>query len=137
MALRPAGERSYLALEDDLGQTRPAGIDELQPHLTAARDLRLVVLSGCQTGQTSDRDAFRGVAAGLLKLDVPAVVAMQFAILDNSAIKLAGAFYSAWPAEKRPPPPCKPPASPSGKTPTAPATIGASPPSTSGPPICG
>lgn len=89
------GERSYLALEDDLGRTRKAGIAELKPHLTAARDLRLVVLSGCQTGQTSDQDAFRGVAAGLLKLDIPAVVAMQFAILDNSAIRLAGAFYGA------------------------------------------
>jgi len=88
-------ERSYLALEDELGQTRPAGIEELRPHLTAADDLRLVVLSGCQTGQTSDQDVFRGVAAGLLKLDIPAVVAMQFAILDNSAIKLAGAFYGA------------------------------------------
>jgi tetratricopeptide (TPR) repeat protein len=94
-AYDPQGERSYLALEDELGQTRKAGIAELQPHLTAAHDLRLVVLSGCQTGQTSDQDAFRGVAAGLLKLDIPAVVAMQFAILDNSAIKLAGAFYSA------------------------------------------
>jgi tetratricopeptide (TPR) repeat protein len=89
------GERSYLALEDELGQTRPAGIDDLRPHLSAAADLRLVVLSGCQTGQTSNQDAFRGVATGLLQLDVPAVVAMQFAILDKSAIKLAGAFYGA------------------------------------------
>jgi hypothetical protein len=91
----PQKERSYLALEDDGGKTRPAGIAELRPRLKDARDLRLVVLSGCQTARTSDVDAFRGVATGLLQESIPAVLAMQFSILDQSGIKLAEAFYAA------------------------------------------
>jgi hypothetical protein len=88
-------ERSFLALEDDSGKTKNAGIKELRPHLKDARDLRLVVLSGCQTARTSDVDAFSGVATGLLRESIPAVLAMQYSILDQSGIKLAQAFYAA------------------------------------------
>jgi tetratricopeptide (TPR) repeat protein len=88
-------ERSFLALEDDSGQTKPAGIKELRPHLRDARSLCLVLLSGCQTARTSDVDAFSGVATGLLQEDIPAVLAMQYSILDQSGIKLAEAFYAA------------------------------------------
>ena len=45
------------------GRTRynsTAGIAELRPHLQHAPDLRLAVLSGCQTAQTSGSDAFSG-----------------------------------------------------------------------------
>jgi hypothetical protein len=88
-------ERSFLALEDDSGKTKPAGIKELRPYLKDARDLRLVLLSGCQTACTSDVDAFSGVATGLLRESIPAVLAMQYSILDQSGIKLAQAFYAA------------------------------------------
>jgi hypothetical protein len=88
-------ERSFLALEDDSGKTRNAGIKELRPHLKDARDLRLVLLSGCQTARTSDVDAFSGVATGLLQENIPAVLAMQYSILDQSGIQLAEAFYAA------------------------------------------
>ena len=88
-------KRSFLALEDDSGQTRNAGIKELRPHLKDAEDLRLVLLSGCQTAQASDVDAFSGVATGLLQEDIPAVLAMQYSILDQSGIELAEAFYAA------------------------------------------
>jgi tetratricopeptide (TPR) repeat protein len=88
-------ERSYLALEDEGGKTRNAGIKELRPHLKDAKDLRLVLLSGCQTARTSDMDAFSGVATGLLQEDIPAVLAMQYSILDQSGIELAEAFYAA------------------------------------------
>lgn len=88
-------ERSYLALEDEDGNTQRAGIEELRPHLSQVPDLRLVLLSSCQTAQTSDADAFRGVATGLLAAGIPAVIAMQFSIRDSSAIRLAGAFYGA------------------------------------------
>jgi len=88
-------ERSFLALEDEGGNTRPAGIAELRPHLKDARDLRLMLLSGCQTAQTSDVDAFSGVATGLLQEHIPTVLAMQYSILDQSGIRLAQAFYAA------------------------------------------
>jgi hypothetical protein len=94
-AFDTAQDRSELALENDRGQTRRAGITELRPHLQSATDLRLVVLSGCQTAQTSTLDAFRGVATSLLQVDIPAVLAMQFSILDQSGIVLARALYAA------------------------------------------
>ena len=87
--------RSYLALEKEDGKMKLAGIDDLRPHLHHAPDLRLAVLSGCQTAQTSGTDAFSGVATGMLQADIPAVVAMQFSILDSSGIELARAFYTA------------------------------------------
>lgn len=85
-------DRSFLALESEEGATWPAGITELKPRLLAGRELRLMVLSGCQTAQTSAVDAFRGVATGLLQADLPAVLAMQFSILDSSGIRLARSF---------------------------------------------
>jgi len=101
-AYNPKTKRSFLALEDDDGQTVHAGIDELRPHLNDAPDLRLVVLSGCQTARTSEQDAFSGVATGLLERDIPAVLAMQFSILDQSGIELARAFYGALAAGEPP-----------------------------------
>ena len=92
---KPENSRSYLALEKEDGKMKLAGIADLRPHLHHAPDLRLAVLSGCQTAQTSGADAFSGVATGMLAADIPAVVAMQFSILDSSGIELARAFYTA------------------------------------------
>ncbi|MBE2225384.1 MAG: CHAT domain-containing protein, partial [Anaerolineae bacterium] len=92
---KPENSRSYLALEKENGKMQLTSIADLRPHLHHAPDLRLAVLSGCQTAQTSDTDAFSGVATGMLNANIPAVVAMQFSILDSSGIKLAQAFYTA------------------------------------------
>jgi hypothetical protein len=86
---------SFLALEDDEGRGHNVGATDLSPLLRAARNLRLVFLSGRQTARTNARDAFAGVATGLLDAQIPAVLAMQFSILDESAIALAKAFYTA------------------------------------------
>ena len=129
---RPQNSRSYLALEQENGRAQLAGIKELRPHLQQASDLRLTLLSGCQTAQTSDADAFSGVATGMLAANIPAVVAMQFSILDSSGIHLARAFYTALARGIALPEPCRPRASPSGSLKRGWATIGASPPSTNG-----
>ena len=92
--MRAAAAATWL-LENENGTTQLADIAALRPHLHHAPDLRLAVLSGCQTAQTSAGDAFSGVATGMLAADIPAIVAMQFSILDNSAIQLARAFYTA------------------------------------------
>ena len=56
--------------------------------------MRLVVLNACQTAQTSASDVSMGVAPGLVKIGVPAVVAMQFKIPDESAIEFSKEFYT-------------------------------------------
>jgi tetratricopeptide (TPR) repeat protein len=86
--------KGCLCFEDALGQTHLVSADDLRPLLVGERDLRLVVLSACQSAQTSGLDAFDGVATGLLRADVPAVLAMQFSILDDSAIEMARVFYT-------------------------------------------
>lgn len=86
--------QGYLCFENDEGKTHLVSADDLRPLLVGERDLRLVILSACQSAQTGGLDAFDGVATGLLQADVPAVLAMQFSILDDSAIELARVFYT-------------------------------------------
>ena len=89
-------QASFLALMDDFGDIQLAGLQELRPIFYEEQvlsHLRLVFLSGCQTAQTGDQDAFRSVSTGLLRVGVPSIMAMQFSILDTSATKFAEIFY--------------------------------------------
>lgn len=83
-----------LCFEDAAGRSALIGPGDLRPLLVNQPDLRLIVLSACQSAKTSGADAFDSVATGLLQADVPAVLAMQFSILDESAIELARVFYA-------------------------------------------
>ncbi len=84
--------KGQLCFETDTGQSHLVSADDLRPLLLGARDLRLVVLSACQSAKTSGLDAFDSVATGLLR-DLPAVLAMQFSVLDDSAIEMARVLY--------------------------------------------
>ena len=88
------GKEGKLCFENPTGQSELTGPKELRPLLIGQRDLRLIVLSACQSAKTSGLDAFDSVATGLLQADLPAVLAMQFSILDVSAIELARVFYA-------------------------------------------
>ncbi len=57
--------------------------------------LRLVVLNACEGARTSRDDPFAGVAPSLVQQEIPAVIAMQFEVSDDAAIKFAEEFYSA------------------------------------------
>jgi tetratricopeptide (TPR) repeat protein len=86
---------SFLALEDDNGKMHPTTGIELKRNLAKAEKLRMIVLSGCLTAQTSYTDALRGVATTLLESGIPVVLAMQYSILDKSGIEFASSFYKA------------------------------------------
>jgi tetratricopeptide (TPR) repeat protein len=86
---------TFLAMEDEEGKIVPATGAKLLRALRRARNLRLVVLSGCLTAQMAHRDALRGVATALLEGKIPAVLAMQYSVLDDSATKFAKTFYTA------------------------------------------
>jgi tetratricopeptide (TPR) repeat protein len=88
-----SGTEGKLCFENAVGQSELIGPTELRPLLIGQRELRLIVLSACQSAKTSGADAFDSVATGLLQADLPAVLAMQFSILDDSAIELARKFY--------------------------------------------
>ncbi len=61
----------------------------------AGRDVRLIVLSGCQTAISKATDSFSSVAGALVKKGIPSVIAMQQSIRDESANIFASRFYKA------------------------------------------
>lgn len=58
-------------------------------------DIRLAVLAACETGRRDGINIWSGTALGLVKAQVPAVVANQFTILDSCAIAFDEQFYEA------------------------------------------
>ena len=56
--------------------------------------LRLVVLNSCEGARTTLTDPYAGVATTLIRLGVPAVVAMQFEISDDAAVLFAEELYT-------------------------------------------
>jgi CHAT domain len=60
-----------------------------------SRGVRLVVLGACEGGRRDGQNVWSGVAAALLRIGTPAVVAMQYTIADNLAAAFSAAFYGA------------------------------------------
>jgi CHAT domain len=88
-------EESYLALEDEKGDLDPVDGQLLATLLHSHESLRLVVLNACQGGETSPSHPFAGLAQSLVRQEVPAVLAMQSVISDDSAVEFSESFYRA------------------------------------------
>jgi tetratricopeptide (TPR) repeat protein len=58
-----------------------------------AKSLRLVFLSACQSAVAPRNEGYADLAPRLLAADVPAVVAMQYSVLNRSAMAFGSAFY--------------------------------------------
>ncbi|CAG0998051.1 Lipopolysaccharide assembly protein B [Methanosarcinales archaeon] len=86
--------RGYLVLETGHGKARMVDNAAIAD-LLEGRGVRLVVLSACQSGKTSNKEAYADLASILAKNKIPAVAAMQYSILDLSATKFASSFYQA------------------------------------------
>jgi hypothetical protein len=82
-----------LVFEEENGGYNLVNIDRLSL-LLERTPLRLVVLNACQTARITESDISLGVAHGLVKIGVPAVIAMQFSIPDSSAIEFSRVFYT-------------------------------------------
>ncbi|MFQ6092160.1 MAG: CHAT domain-containing protein, partial [bacterium] len=89
----PFSNETYFACEDDDNELRPIFGDDLRRITQDSDTLHLVVLPGCMTAQTHHQDALKGVATTLLQDSIPAVLAMQYSILDESGIEFARKFY--------------------------------------------
>ena len=89
----PYSNETYLACEDDDGELKPIFGDDLRRITAGSDSLQLIVLSGCMTAQTHHQDALRGIGTALLQDSLPAVLAMQYSILDESGIEFASKFY--------------------------------------------
>ncbi len=86
-----------LLLEEDLNERRgrPVSGQYLGILLHDHPSLRLVLLNACEGARTSRSDPYAGVAQSLVQQGIPAVIAMQFPILEESAIKFTNEFYGA------------------------------------------
>jgi hypothetical protein len=88
-------EDGVLFFCDDYGRRVAVTPTTLGPHLKDHDALRLVILNACQTARGGVKDAFAGMAQGLIQKQVDAVVAMQFPITDAAATTFAKEFYGA------------------------------------------
>ena len=92
----------YLILEDVLGRSDPMAASVLG-QLVADSNLRLVVLNACETAISDKESGFGGTAHQLVRAGMPAVVAMQLAIADRTAVAFSREFYGAladgWPVD--------------------------------------
>jgi tetratricopeptide (TPR) repeat protein len=86
--------RGELLLEDEQGNMQPLTNAEFAALLRGYPSLRLVVLSACQSARTANNDAYADLARILLKQGMPAVLAMQYSVLDQAATLFAGRFYT-------------------------------------------
>ena len=91
----PAAQEGVLILEDEQRRGLRAGAHRIGPLLHDHRSLRMAVFNACEGARNSREDVFSGIATGLIRHGVPAVVAMQFEITDRAAITFAHGFYSA------------------------------------------
>jgi hypothetical protein len=91
----PITGEGMLALLGDDGAQHPVS-GSAMAELLGDLGLRLVVFNACQSGQMTGAtglDPFAGVAAALVRGGLPAIVAMQFPISDQAAIRFAEVFY--------------------------------------------
>ncbi len=96
------GESGLLLLLDEAGDAHPVAAQ------TLARELRdssiaVVLLNACQGAVDDTNKSFVGVAPGLVRAGIPAVIAMQGAISDKAALRFSQGLYAAiadgWPLD--------------------------------------
>lgn len=96
----PGGSgRGCLILRGEAGKAFPVDSDLFAARVRGRRT-RFVMLSACHGGTRAARTPWSGVASSLLGVGVPAVVAMQADVNDDSAICFARRFYAALAAGK-------------------------------------
>jgi hypothetical protein len=91
----PIGEGKIVLVKDK--QTRERfllGAKDLGTYLQQA-GVRLAVLGACRSGERDKVQPWTGVAPALLEKGVPAVVGMQYEVVDDAAVAFSKAFYTA------------------------------------------
>ena len=87
-------QKGYLLFENEDGTSRHVNHEQVG-QIIGDHALSLVVLNSCEGAQASEISALSGVATSLMYAGIPAVIAMQFPIVGNTAVQFAKAFYQA------------------------------------------
>lgn len=93
-SLNKESGQGNLIFEKEDGNSDMVTSEQLGYILGNHNSLKLVFLNSCK-GASFKGDPFASVARTLVRRNIPAVVAMQFRITDDSAIILAQRFYQA------------------------------------------
>jgi CHAT domain-containing protein/sulfatase-modifying factor enzyme 1 len=88
-------DEAYLQFETREGESDPVTGIDLARILRRQSPPALVVLNACEGGRAVKADPFAGVAQALVMEGMPAVLAMQFKVSDESALSFSKAFYEA------------------------------------------
>jgi hypothetical protein len=85
--------RGFIALPSPDGPTADQVLADTLGKLLSGAGVRLAVLGACETGRRDGASPWAGIAPALIGENVPAVVAMQYEIPDDQAIKFARELY--------------------------------------------
>lgn len=88
-------QQGSLCFVDANGKAELIPAEKLAILLGGCKTLRLVILNTCASATTGTHSAFSGVAQCLIQHQIPAVVAMQTAIIDTDALHFSGELYQA------------------------------------------
>jgi hypothetical protein len=87
----------HLCFVDSKGQDNPVTGELLGNHLKNLRDLRLVFLNACHTGEIprhAGQDPYSSTALALIQAGIPAAIANLTSIYDHPAIDLSSNVYA-------------------------------------------
>jgi CHAT domain len=88
-------DEGVLLFETSEGKPDRVSGEDLKTLLGREPSLRLAILNACEGARTSKEDPFAGVAQSLIQSGLPAVIAMQMPVTDQSAIALSREFYGS------------------------------------------
>lgn len=89
-----ANEQGIAFLMGEDGRSLAASSHDWTTELAPQLNLRFVLLNSCEGGRHGSRSVTSSLTHSLLRLGVPAVLAMQFPISDEGALALARSFYA-------------------------------------------
>jgi hypothetical protein len=84
----------YLAFEDESGNADYVSTEAME-NLLLGGEVRLMLLSACQSAVVQGQSLFGGLGPGLIRAGVPAVLAMQLSMPVEAAVSFARGFYTA------------------------------------------
>ncbi|GAB1540027.1 hypothetical protein NUACC21_26960 [Scytonema sp. NUACC21] len=85
--------KGYIALEDTNKTAKLLDDEGFANCFLGNSSLGLAVLNSCQGAEVSEHQIFAGIAPNLVRRGIPAVIAMQYPILDTTAKVFADEFY--------------------------------------------
>lgn len=88
-------EGGRLFFEDHAGRSQPANAELLSTLFLERRSVSMVVLNACNSATPLLSDSIAGLAYGVAFRGVPAVIAMQFRMSDNAAVRFSEELYQS------------------------------------------